>query len=81
MCYNDRDALRFLRREHMFDAIEDLKRNVHLFGKIDSPYIANWTLQKTVKDKEDQIIFRSSRAILENFYMDDYLDLFSTTRQ
>ena len=65
----------------MFDAIEDLKRNVHLFGKIDSPYIANWTLQKTVKDKEDQIIFRSSRAILENFYMDDYLDLFSTTRQ
>ena len=55
--------------------------NVHLFGKIDSPCIANWRLQKTVKDNEDQISFRSSRAIPENFYMDDYLDSFPTTQK
>ena len=35
--YNDRDALRFLWREHMFDPTEDFKMNFHLFGKIDSP--------------------------------------------
>ena len=79
--YNDRDALRFLWREHMFDPIEAFKMNVHLFRKINSPCIANWTLQKTVKDNKDQISFRSSRALLENFYMDDYLDSFPTTQK
>ena len=79
--YNDRDALRFLWREHMFDPTEDFKMNFHLFGKIDSPCIANWTLQKTIKDNEDQISFRTSRAILENFYVDDYLDSFPTTQK
>ena len=79
--YKDRNALRFLSREHMLERIEDFKMNVHLFGKIDSPCIANWTLQKTVKDNKDQISFRSSRALLENFYMDDYLDSFPTTQK
>ena len=79
--YNDRDALRFLWREHMFNLIEDFKMNAHLFGKSDSPWIANWTLQKTIKDNVDQITFVSSRAILKKFYMDDYLDSFSTTKK
>ena len=79
--YNDRDALRFLWREHMFDLIEDFKMNAHLFGKTDSPWIANWTLQKTVKDNEDQIRFVSSRAILEKFYINNYLDSFRTTQK
>ena len=65
----------------MLDPTEDFKMNVHLFGKIYSPCIANWTLQKTVKDNEDQIIFRTSRALLENFYMGDYLDSFPTTQK
>ena len=65
----------------MLDPTEDFKMNVHLFGKIYSPCIANWTLQKTVKDNEDQISFRTSRAILENFYVDDYLDSFPTTQK
>ena len=42
---------------------------------------ANWTLQKTVKDDENQIGFRSSRAILENLNMDNYLDSFPTTQK
>ena len=42
--YNDRNALCFLWREHMFDLIEDFKRDSHLFGKADSPWIVNWTL-------------------------------------
>ena len=68
--YNDHDALRFLWREYMFDPIEDFEMNIHLFGKIESPCIANWTPQKTVKDNEDQISFCSSLAILIYFYMD-----------
>ena len=76
--YNDRDALRFLWREHMFDPIKDFNMNLHPFEKIDSPFIANWTL---VKDNKDQISFRSSHALLENFYMDDYLDSFPTTQK
>ena len=79
--YNDRDALRFLWHEHMFDPIQDFKMNVHLFRKIDSPCIANRTLQKTVTDNKDQISFRSSRALLENFYMEDYIDSFPTTQK
>ena len=79
--YKDRNALRFLSREHMLERIEDFKMNVHLFGKIDSPCIANWTLQKTVKDNKDQISFCSSRALLENVYMDDYLDSFPMTQK
>ena len=79
--YNDCDALCFLWREHMFDLIEDFKRNSHLFGKADSPWIVNWTLQKTVKDNEDQIRFVSSRAILEKFYINNYLDSFRTTQK
>ena len=79
--YNDRDVLCFLWCEHIFDPIEDFKVNVHLFWKIELPCIANWTLQKTVKDNGDQISFRSSCAMLENFYMDNYLDSFPMTQK
>ena len=81
VCYNDRDVLCFLWHEHMFDPIEDFKMNVHLFGKVDLPCIANWTLHKTAKDNEDQMSFRSSCAVLKNFYMDNYLDLLPTTQK
>ena len=56
----------FFWSEHRFDPIEDFKMNVHLFMKIDSPCIANWTLHKTAKDNKDQISFHSSTSILEN---------------
>ena len=81
VCYNDYDALCFLWHEHMFDPIEDFKMNVHLFGNIGLPCIANWTLHKTAKDNEDQMSFGSSCTILKIFYMDDYLDSFPTTQK
>lgn len=51
--------------------------------KIDSPFIAKWALQKTVKNSEDHFFFffRSSRPTLKNFHMDDYLDSFPTTQK
>ena len=55
--------------------------NVHLFGKIDSPCIANWALQKTVKDNEDQLVTVLPNAILKNVHMNNYLDSFPTTQK
>ena len=79
--YDDRDVLHFLWREHIIDPVEDFEMNDHFFGKIDSPCVANWTLQKTVRDNKDKISFYSYRTILENFYMDDYLHLFPTAQK
>ena len=55
--------------------------NHHFFGKIDSPCVANLTLQKTVKETEDKISFCFYRTILKNFYMDNYLHLFPSTQK
>ena len=51
--------------------------SVHIFGKIDSS-IANWVLKKTAKDQAKSYSKRAIESILEHFYMDDFLDLFSS---
>ena len=38
--------------------------NVHLFGKVDSVFIANWALKKSGKDSTEDVKF-----VLNNFYM------------
>ena len=45
----------------------------HIFGAKDSPTRANYALQRTVRDNISQYP-EATKAILENFYMDDYLD-------
>lgn len=74
----DRDALRFVWRKFPSDHIDDYRMIVHIFGKIDSPCIANWAIKKTAKDEIDNFSMRAILAILEHFYMDDYLDSFSS---
>ena len=44
----DRDALQFLWRNNPFLPISEFFMNVHLFGKMDSPCCANWTLKRTL---------------------------------
>ena len=46
---------------------------VHIFGKVDSPCCANWALKRTAIDKP-KFSLRAIEAVLEHFYMDDYLD-------
>ena len=46
----DRDVLCFSWRDNYIDPIEDYRMNVHLFGKVDPPSIANWTIKKTAAD-------------------------------
>ena len=49
----DRDVLRFLWRDNYIYPIEDYRMNVHLFGKVDSPSIANRTIRKIAADQSD----------------------------
>ena len=42
---------------------------VHLFGKVDSPCIANWSIKKASDNASSDAKF----AINSNFYMDDFL--------
>ena len=47
----ERDALRFVWRKFSTDPTEDYRMSVHIFGKIDSPCIANWVVKKTAEDQ------------------------------
>ena len=50
--------------------------NVHLFGKVHSPCIANWTIKKTAADQSDSFDQISIKTIENNFYMGDFLSSF-----
>ena len=45
----------------------------HIFGAKDSPTCANYALQRTARDNVNQYP-EATKAVLENFYMDDYVD-------
>ena len=51
---------------------------VHIFGKIDSPWIANWVIKRTVSDQSSQYENEIIETIKQNVYMDDYLDCFQS---
>ena len=42
---SDQDALLFVWRNTPEEEIDDYKMTVHIFGKIDSPCIANWVIK------------------------------------
>ena len=46
---------------------------VHVFGKLDSPCVANYTLKKTATDQKTKYNYNIIDAVHKNFYMDDYL--------
>ena len=69
----ERDALRFLWREKSNEVVSDYKMNVHLFGKSDSPCVANFALKKAGVDKKDIILPSVVTSIDQDFYMDDFL--------
>ena len=47
---------------------------VHIFGRIDSTFIANWVIKWTASDQSNEYLVDIINTIHENFYMDDYLD-------
>ena len=48
--------------------------SINIFGKIDSPCIANWAAKKTAKDQTKSYSKRAIESILEHFYTNDFLD-------
>ena len=51
---------------------------IHIFGKIDSPCIANWVVKKTAKNQTNIYFGIAIESILEYFYINDFLDSFSS---
>ena len=69
----DQPCLRFLWREDPSTDVMVYQYTRHIFGAKDSPTCANYALQRTAKDNSRQYP-DASQAVLEKFYMDDYLD-------
>ena len=75
---SDQDALRFVWRNTPEEEIDDHKMTVHIFGKIDLPCIANWVIKRTASDQSNKYPVNIINTIHEKFYMDDYLNCFSS---
>ena len=71
----DQPSLRFLWREDPTAVVVVHQYTRHIFGARDSPTCANYALKQTAMDNKAMFPDTAS-AVLENFYMDDYLDSF-----
>ena len=69
----DQPSLRFLWREDPTSNVVVHQYTRHIFGAQDSPTCANYALQRTASDKAKEYP-EAAKAVLEKFYMDDYLD-------
>ena len=69
VCESDIDTLRFVWREKPEGEPLDHAMLVHLFGKVDSQCIANWSIKNPADNASPDAKF----AINSNFYMDDFL--------
>ena len=78
---SDCDTLRFLWRFNEFLSVDTYHMNVHLFGKTDSPSCSNWALKKTASDNCNEFNVHVVNAVLNKFYMDDYLDSFDNLKE
>ena len=69
----DQPSLCFLWRENPTSNVVVHQYTRHIFGAKDSPTCANYALQRTASDNAKEYP-EAAKAVLENFYMDDYLD-------
>ena len=69
VCESDIDALRFVWREKPEDELLDYAILVQLFRKVNSPCIANWSIEKAADNASPDAKF----VINSNFYMEDFL--------
>ncbi|XP_066922770.1 uncharacterized protein [Clytia hemisphaerica] len=88
----DTDSLRFLWRKNE-EHISEFKILVHPFGKKDSPCCANWALKgcaNKIQDVPEGEVLKSltsderaavTKAVSEEFYMDDFLGSFDSTNE
>ena len=68
----DQPSLRFLWREDLTGEVKKFQYTRHIFGARDSTTCANFALQQTARKNNAK--FRAAfSAVLDNFYMDDFL--------
>ena len=77
VCESDIDALHFVWREKPEDQLLDYAMLVHLFGKVDSTWLANWSIKKAADNASPDANF----AINSNFYMGDFLKTMSNENE
>ena len=70
---SDQPSLHFLWREDPTTNVVVYQYTRHIFGAKDSPTCADYALQRTARDNA-KFYPEAAKAVLENFYMDDYLD-------
>ena len=66
-------SLRFLLQENPTTNVVVYQYTCHIFGNKDSLTCANYALQRTAQDNVNQYP-EATKAVSENFHMDDYLD-------
>ena len=69
----DQPSLRFLRREYPTTKVVVHSYTCHIFGAKHSSTCANYALPRKARDHAKQYP-EAVKAVLEKFYMDDYLD-------
>ena len=69
---SDQRSLRFLWREDPTSDVSIFQYTRHIFGAKDSSTCANYALRRTAVDNQDRYP-DAAYAVLNNFYMDDYL--------
>ncbi|XP_068697586.1 uncharacterized protein [Montipora foliosa] len=76
----DQSFLRFLRWPNgdLEHKDEEYCMTVHLFGAVSSPACANYALQRTADDNEDNYGTEVANTVRGNFYVDDVLKSAST---
>ena len=70
---SDQPSLRFLWREDPTTNIVVYEYTRHIFRAKNSPTCANYALQRTARDNA-KFYPEAAKAVLENFYTDDYLE-------
>ena len=78
MAENNQEASRFVWRNNTTKEIVDHVMKVNIFGKKDSPCIANWLNKRTASDQSRQYENKILETRKQNIYMDDYLDCFAS---
>ena len=76
----DQPSLRFLWRVDPTSNVGVPQYTHHIFGAKDSLTWANYALQRTASDSAQEYT-EAPKAVLENFYMDDYLDSVESTER
>ena len=78
---DDREVLRFIWRESEKEKFLEYVMNLHIFGKVHSLYVCNWSLKETALDNIGQFNEKVVKAVIDKFYMDDYLGSFDSLEE